>query len=241
MRTSTDSSNSNRRRSSVSSQRFDDEGNAYNAATTIALFGATGATGHHFLRLAVDAGYQVCALIQAGHAANIKSFLDQPCVTFVTGALTDEYKMQQTVEGADYVVVMLGDTLPTKKEYPAGCLTDFMQQLYPILKKEPTVSVLLYQVRALLVWKEIDTLLRLLEVCISLTSSCVLFCPFSGNVAGGGCYWQHSHIFQGLENVCAPTKSLFARPRCRGATRGKTTRTPGLCCYGRKGKRHGYQ
>jgi hypothetical protein len=122
------------------------------ASNTIALFGATGKTGNQFLRLALDAGYRVRALIKGGNAGNcsIKGFIDQPGLTLVTGDLTDEYKIKCTVRGSDCVVCMLGDTLPTKKNYPVGRMTAFLNKLYPIMKKEASISVFLYQVSSLL-------------------------------------------------------------------------------------------
>jgi hypothetical protein len=106
------------------------------ASNTIALFGATGKTGNQFLRLALDAGYRVRALIKGGNAGNcsIKGFIEIKC----------------TVRGSDCVVCMLGDTLPTKKNYPVGRMTAFLNKLYPIMKKEASISVFLYQVSSLL-------------------------------------------------------------------------------------------
>jgi hypothetical protein len=41
---------------------------------------------------------------------------------------------------------MLGETLPTKQKYPVGCMAAFLGKLYPIMKRETSVSVFLYQV-----------------------------------------------------------------------------------------------
>jgi hypothetical protein len=116
-------------------------------ASTIALFGASGKTGNEFIRLALNAGYLVRALIHDLKAGNMRELVDQDGLLFVTGTLENEHKLEETVRGANYVVCMLGETLPTKQKYPVGCMTAFLGKLYPIMKREPSVSVFLYQVR----------------------------------------------------------------------------------------------
>jgi hypothetical protein len=118
-------------------------------ASTIALFGASGKTGNEFIRLALNAGYLVRALIHDLKAGNMRELVDQDGLLFVTGTLENEHKLQETVRGANYVVCMLGETLPTKQKYPVGCMTAFLGKLYPIMKREPSVSVFLYQVSVL--------------------------------------------------------------------------------------------
>jgi len=117
-------------------------------AMTIALFGAYSKTGNHFLRLALDAGYLVRALILAGGPTGcLTEFVHQPTFHGITGTLEEEDKIQRILRGADYVVCMLNDTLPGKKEYPAGCLTSFIRLLYPLMKQEPSIQAFLFQVR----------------------------------------------------------------------------------------------
>jgi hypothetical protein len=116
------------------------------SVATIALFGASGKTGNEFIRLALNAGYHVRALIHDLKAGNMRELVDQDGLKLVTGTLENEHKIEETVQGADYVVSMLGETLPTKTKYPVGCMTAFLAKLYPIMKRETSVSVFLYQV-----------------------------------------------------------------------------------------------
>jgi hypothetical protein len=118
----------------------------HSEASTIALFGASGKTGNEFIRLALNAGYLVRALIHDLKAGNMRELVNQDGLKLVTGTLENEHKMEETVQGADYVVCMLGETLPTKSKYPVGCMSAFLTKLYPIMKKEASVSVFLYQV-----------------------------------------------------------------------------------------------
>jgi hypothetical protein len=119
---------------------------SHSEASTIALFGASGKTGNEFIRLALNAGYLVRALIHDLKAGNMRELLHQDGLLFVTGTLENEHKLEETVRGANYVVCMLGETLPTKQKYPVGCMTAFLGKLYPIMKRESSISVFLYQV-----------------------------------------------------------------------------------------------
>jgi hypothetical protein len=118
----------------------------HSEASTIALFGASGKTGNEFIRLALNAGYLVRALIHDLKAGNMRELVDQDGLKLVTGTLENEHKLEETVRGANYVVCMLGETLPTKQKYPVGCMAAFLGKLYPIMKRETSVSVFLYQV-----------------------------------------------------------------------------------------------
>ncbi len=86
----------------------------------IALFGASGKTGNEFIRLAFNAGYFVRALIHDLKAGNMHELVNQDGLLFVTGTLENEHKLQETVRDADYVVCLLGETLPTKQNSPVG-------------------------------------------------------------------------------------------------------------------------
>jgi hypothetical protein len=119
---------------------------SHSEASTIALFGASGKTGNAFIRLALNAGYLVRALIHDLKAGNMRELLHQDGLLFVTGTLENEHKLEETVRGANYVVCMLPETLPTKQKYPVGCMTAFLGKLYPIMKRETSISVFLYQV-----------------------------------------------------------------------------------------------
>jgi hypothetical protein len=127
---------------STSSKSIDSQ----NIAPAIALFGAEGKTGHHFLRLALDAGYNVNAYLSPKVSLrSLEEFAHQPSLSVTTGKLEDIEQLQQAISGAQYVVCMLNDTLPGKKEYPAGCLVSFVNRLYPILQRESSVQLLIFQ------------------------------------------------------------------------------------------------
>jgi hypothetical protein len=131
------------------------------SSSTIAIFGASGKTGNAFIRLALNAGYSVRALIHDLKAGNLRELVSHQdgqqhqhgqlgqlrTLQLVTGTLEDEHQLAETVRGANYVVCMLGETLPTKHKYPVGGMTAFLGKLYPIMKRERSVSVFLYQVR----------------------------------------------------------------------------------------------
>ena len=109
---------------------------------TIALFGASGVTGGHFLTAALDAGYNVrCLQVDDPREAHLQS--DWATVKL---GLEDDEQIRATVTAADYVVIMLGDVLPGKQEYPSGFLLSFVERLYDILREEESVQVVLFQV-----------------------------------------------------------------------------------------------
>ena len=128
---------------------------------TIALFGATGRTGREFLKLALDAGYNVSAL--ARDPSKIDALLGegtaQHRLTVVQGDVQDSVAIRQVVHGAVYVVCMLaaGGTAGAGNGYPQDFMLGFVQRLYAILEDQTdhgndttttTVSstkVLLYQ------------------------------------------------------------------------------------------------
>lgn len=74
----------------------------------IAVFGATGGVGRHVVEQALDAGHAVTAL-----ARNPKKLeLADPRLVVVTGDVLDAAKVEETLQGADAVVVSLGSTSP---------------------------------------------------------------------------------------------------------------------------------
>lgn len=144
------------------------------SSKTIALFGAESKTGSHFLQLALDAGYQVRALTLEETPSEQTNVRWVPTETYL-----NPKAIKTTVKGADFVVCMLNDIVldlaaqeenqqPHRRVSVASSkgsnnnnnknagsftkakpVTSFLKLLYPILKKEPAVRVILYQVR----WK----------------------------------------------------------------------------------------
>lgn len=72
----------------------------------IAVFGATGGTGSQVVKQALAAGYEVTALVRDP----AKLDMSDPNLTIVTGSVLDAAPVQQTVQGADAVVLSLGNT-----------------------------------------------------------------------------------------------------------------------------------
>ena len=111
----------------------DDDDDEEEAVETIALFGADGCTGHHFLRLALDAGYRVRALV----APNTKLEGDFDDLTVIVGTFTDDAKIQEVLYSSTYVVCMVGESVLAKSgDYPRDCLLKFTKTLYRIIQRQ---------------------------------------------------------------------------------------------------------
>jgi hypothetical protein len=132
------------RNASVSSSKAKDPDNV------IAVFGAYGVTGHYFLKLALEAGYQVRALMLPGIVLDEMQGNDN--LSLITGTLDDENKIRRVVKNSSFVVCMLTDcenTLqapPSAKSPPPTTTFDFIKRLCPILENVGLCKVFLYQV-----------------------------------------------------------------------------------------------
>lgn len=115
---------------------------------TIALFGVNGVTGHYFLQLAVEAGYQVRALILPGF--ELEDMRENPNLRLIHGTLDDVAKIHRVVRKAAYVVCMLNDcpqaiqSSNTPNEAPSNYA--FIRKLVPLMSECSACKVLLYQV-----------------------------------------------------------------------------------------------
>lgn len=93
----------------------------------IALFGASGQTGQHFLKLALSKGYVVKAL-----ARNPQSIAqNSPNLTVLAGDVLNSKDVQQVVEGADIVVSLFGHV----KGSPEWLQTDGTKNILEAMKK----------------------------------------------------------------------------------------------------------
>lgn len=79
--------------------------------STIAIFGATGRTGRPLVKKALDAGHSVRALVRNPQ----KLTLQHPNLTVIPGSSLDAAKVDETVNGSDGVISMLG---PDKNSPP---------------------------------------------------------------------------------------------------------------------------
>src|SRR5580704_11762412 len=87
---------------------------------TIAIFGASGATGQLLMKRCLDAGYGVTALLRRPDSF---PFRDQ--VRLVQGSAFDAAAVRETVDGADVVLSALG-ARSLKKE-------DVLEQAVPLI------------------------------------------------------------------------------------------------------------
>ena len=104
---------------------------------TMLVFGGTGQTGQHFVRLALQDGFRVRAL-----ARNPAKFsITDPNLEIIQGSITDIPDLDALVAGTDFVVSMLGDGA-AQREHPI--VTDLVRQLVPAMRRNG-VSRFLHQ------------------------------------------------------------------------------------------------
>ena len=108
-------------------------------ASTIAVFGATTKTGQAFVRIALDAGYVVRALL-----GNSKKMDQQTNLDWIVGSLNDEQAIRDCVDQADFVVCTLAEHKFKKQK---TLMREFILRLYPIMKEQRSIQVFLFQVR----------------------------------------------------------------------------------------------
>lgn len=101
------------------------------------VFGATGQTGQHFTRLALDAGHRVRAVVRTPS----KLAVEHDDLQVVQGSVTDGLDLDALLEGVTGVVVMLGD-VAAQRERPVN--TAFVRTLVPAMRRSGTRR-LLYQ------------------------------------------------------------------------------------------------
>ena len=75
---------------------------------TIAIFGAYGVTGQYFLQRAMEAGYNIQAMILPG--MEMEDVACSKSLRLITGSLNEEEKIREVVENATYVVCLLNDS-----------------------------------------------------------------------------------------------------------------------------------
>ncbi len=104
---------------------------------TLLVLGATGQTGQHFTRLALDAGHRVRAL--ARNPAKLS--LQHDGLEVVQGSISEPLDLDALLEGVDAVVLMLGDVVAQRDRLVN---TPFVQALVPVMRRKG-VRRLLYQ------------------------------------------------------------------------------------------------
>lgn len=105
---------------------------------TIALFGATGTVGTVFLKIALEKGWSVRALVRSPSKMETKS--DK--LTLIQGSFAEDFdKMEECITGASYVVNVAG-ALVTKDGYPKDLQLNLVKALRPMMKKVGTKAFL---------------------------------------------------------------------------------------------------
>ncbi len=74
----------------------------------LAVFGATGRTGQHLVRQALDGGHQVVALVRNRDKLDAAGFIEGDRLTLVQGDLSDTAAVDRVVAGVDAVLSVLG-------------------------------------------------------------------------------------------------------------------------------------
>eukprot|EP00536_Pseudo-nitzschia_multiseries_P010564 jgi/Psemu1/243044/estExt_Genewise1.C_3270013 len=119
---------------------------------TIAIFGANGVTGHHFLQRALEAGYKIKALVQPGMP--MTDVAGNQNLRLVTGALDEIEKIREVVFNASYVVCLMNDCADEESIKPpigngeeaySEFNLNFVHNLVPILEQSDTCRVFLYE------------------------------------------------------------------------------------------------
>lgn len=115
---------------------------------TIALFGGTGQTGKCFMKLALEGGFSVQAMVRSKDKVDEEA-AKNPNLTLIQGDFSKEDAIKATVKDAKYVVCMAGGPMGKPKEYPKDLMLNFFQSLTKAIQDSaPSVKVVLYQAGA---------------------------------------------------------------------------------------------
>ncbi|CAB9508693.1 Inherit from NOG: NmrA-like family [Seminavis robusta] len=133
----------------------DDGSDDDDSAETIALFGVDGRTGHHFLRLALDAGYKVRALVTP--TTKLEGQAEFEDLHTVFGTVNEHAKIQEVVYSSTYVVCMVGETALANATqssgggYPKEYMLQFVKTLFRVMGKQddPPIKGFLFQATSL--------------------------------------------------------------------------------------------
>ena len=97
----------------------------------ILVFGATGQTGQHFTRLALEAGHHVRALARQPD----KLTITHDRLEVVKGSITEDIDLDGLLDGVDSVVAMLGDAA-AQRDHAVN--TAFVRSLVPAMRRTNT-------------------------------------------------------------------------------------------------------
>ena len=108
--------------------------------STFLVFGATGRTGQHLVRLLLAKGHTVRAV--ARHPAKLA--IQDPRLEILHGSITEELALHDLLQGVDVVSLLLGDAAGQRER---NINTEFIQRLVPAMRIQG-VKRLLYQAGA---------------------------------------------------------------------------------------------
>ena len=103
-------------------------------SATIALFGATGGSGRAFLPKALDAGYEVRALVRDPARLEVA----HPALTVLRGDVLNADDVARTVSGTDYIVSLIGH----RKDSPADLQSRAIQHLIAAARSHGTRKII---------------------------------------------------------------------------------------------------
>lgn len=108
-----------------------------NSKYTFLVFGATGRTGRHFISIALNEGHRVIALVRNPEKIDIQN----PNLKLVKGSVVDYNAIDELLNGANFVISMLGDAQLQKLE---NVNIEFVKKLIPAMRRQE-VKRFLYQ------------------------------------------------------------------------------------------------
>lgn len=117
---------------------------------TIALFGGTGNTGKCFLKLALDGGFQVQAMVRSKAKVD-ESLQKNDKLKLTEGDFSNKEAIKETMKDATYIVSMGQGPMGKPSEYPPDLMLNFFKTIVEIVKEDnpcPKLKVLLYQAGA---------------------------------------------------------------------------------------------
>lgn len=125
------------------------------------MFGATGQTGQHFVRLALAAGHTVRAVARTP----AKLTVTHDDLEVVQGSIAEPLDLDGLLDGVDAVVAMLGDR---RAQETRRINDEFVRQLVPAMRRQ-VVQRLLYQAGGLsaVPGKRLPMVLRIVRATIA--------------------------------------------------------------------------
>lgn len=91
----------------------------------IAVFGASGRTGRHLVRLALSRGYSARAFLRVGASA----MAARPGLSVIHGALEDENAVKNAVAGAECVMVAFGPRAESPGDFCARATANIVEAM----------------------------------------------------------------------------------------------------------------